>query len=268
MRSTCSPPAAPTAATTSPSPSRSAPIRTSTPSTCRTARSLATPQLPQEVQRAGLTIRKKSAALLQVISLYSPKNTYDAVSVSNYATINIIDALARIRGVGQATLFGPLDYSLRIWLDPDRLTELNLTPNDVIAAVQSQNVQAALGRIGAAPITARPAAPDQHQDQGAADASPRNSPTSSCAPTPTARCVRVKDVARVELGAKSQERYSRFNGAPAAAIGIYQTPGANAVEVARQVRETMERAGRRASPRTSPIRVVLRHHRLRHGDDR
>ncbi len=115
--------------------------------------SLAMPLLPDEVTRTGLTIRKKSAALLQVINIYSPKNTYDAVYLSNYATINIIDPLSRIKGVGQATLFGPLDYSLRIWLDPDRLTELNLTPNDVITAVQGQNVQAALGRVGAAPVT-------------------------------------------------------------------------------------------------------------------
>jgi len=115
--------------------------------------SLAIPQLPQEVSRSGLTIRKKSAALLQVINVYSPNNTYDPVYLSNYATINLIDPVARIRGVGQVQLFGPLDYSLRIWLDPDRLTELNLTPNDVIAAVQDQNIQAALGRVGAAPIT-------------------------------------------------------------------------------------------------------------------
>src|SRR5207249_3103862 len=87
--------------------------------------SLAIPQLPQEVSRNGLTIRKKSAALLQVVAIYSPNNTYDALYLSNYATINIIDTLARINGVGQATLFGPLDYSLRIWLDPDRLTELD-----------------------------------------------------------------------------------------------------------------------------------------------
>src|SRR5579859_154200 len=112
---------------------------------------LATPLLPQEVQRQGLTIRKKSAALLQIVTLYAPKNTHDALYLSNYATINVVDPLARIRGVGQATLFGPLDYSLRLWLDPDRLTAFNLTPADVVAAVQSQNVQAALGRIGAAP---------------------------------------------------------------------------------------------------------------------
>src|SRR5262249_55414924 len=112
---------------------------------------LATPLLPQEVQRQGLVIRKKSAALLQVINIYSPKSTRDALFLSNYATINVLDPIGRIRGVGQATLFGPLDYSLRLWLDPDRLAAFNLTPADVIAAVQSQNVQAALGRIGAAP---------------------------------------------------------------------------------------------------------------------
>src|SRR6201998_1596239 len=115
--------------------------------------SLAIPQLPDEVQRVGLSVRKKSAALLQVINIYSPKNTYDAVYLSNYATINVIDPVARIKGVGQVQLFGPLDYSLRIWLDPDRLTQRNLTPNDVIQAVQSQNVQAALGRIGAQPAS-------------------------------------------------------------------------------------------------------------------
>ncbi len=114
---------------------------------------LATPLLPDEVTRTGLTIRKKSSALLQVINIYSPKKTYDAVYLSNYATINIIDPLSRIKGVGQATLFGPLDYSLRVWLDPDRLTQFNLTPNDVITAVQGQNIQAALGRVGAAPVS-------------------------------------------------------------------------------------------------------------------
>src|ERR1044071_6347218 len=112
---------------------------------------LATPLLPQEVQRQGLVIRKKSAALLQVITIASPKNTHDALYLNNYTTINVIDPLSRIRGVGQASLFGALDYSMRLWLDTDRLTALKLTPSDVVAAVQSQNVQAAIGRIGAAP---------------------------------------------------------------------------------------------------------------------
>jgi hydrophobic/amphiphilic exporter-1 (mainly G- bacteria), HAE1 family len=200
--------------------------------------SLATPQLPPEVSRAGLTIRKKSAALLQVINLYSPNKTFDAIYLSNYATINLIDPLARIKGVGQATLFGPLDYSLRIWLDPDRLTELNLTPNDVIAAVQGQNIQAALGRVGAAPITTEQQVQINIKTKGRLT-QPEEFAAIVLRANPDGSVIRIKDVARVETSAKTQDRYSRFNGAPAAAIGIYQTPGSNAVEVARQVRETM-----------------------------
>jgi len=200
--------------------------------------SLAIPQLPDEVSHAGLTVRKKSAALLQVINIYSPKNTYDAVYLSNYATINIIDPLARIKGVGQVTLFGPLDYSLRIWLDPDRLTELNLTPNDVIQAVQNQNVQAALGRIGAAPITTEQQVQINIKTKGRLTR-PEEFAAIILRANPDGSAVRVGDVARVEMGARSQDRYSRYNGAPAAAIGIYQSPGSNAVDVAKQVRDTM-----------------------------
>src|ERR1700736_6106385 len=200
--------------------------------------SLAIPQLPQEVSRNGLSIRKKSAALLQVINIYSPKSTYDALYLSNYATINIIDPLARINGVGQASLFGPLDYSLRIWLDPDRLTELNLTPNDVIAAVQDQNIQAALGRVGAAPITKEQQVQINIKTTGRLTR-PEEFAAIVLRANPDGSVIRVRDVARVEMSAKSQDRYGRFNGAPAAPIGIYQTPGSNAVEVARQVRETM-----------------------------
>jgi HAE1 family hydrophobic/amphiphilic exporter-1 len=200
---------------------------------------LAQPQLPAEVTRAGLTIRKKSSALLQVINLYSPKNTYDSVYLSNYATINIIDPLSRIRGVGQATLFGPLDYSLRVWLDPNRLTEFTLTPNDVINAIQGQNIQAALGRVGAAPVL-----PDQQLQLTIKTKGRLTSPEEFARivlrANPDGSVVRVSDVARVELGARTQDRYSRFNGAPAASIGIYQTPGSNAVDVTRQIRATMK----------------------------
>jgi HAE1 family hydrophobic/amphiphilic exporter-1 len=205
---------------------------------------LATPLLPQEVQRQGLVIRKKSPALLQVIAIYSPKNTHDALFLNNYATINIIDPLARIRGVGQASLFGALDYSLRLWLDPDRLTAFNLTPADIVAAVQSQNVQAALGRIGAAP------SPQYQQLQLTITTEGRLTRTDEfqniiVRANPDGSVVRVKDIARVDLGAKTEERYSRFNGTPAAAIGIYQSPGANAVDVARQVRETLDQLKQR-----------------------
>src|SRR5690242_14646950 len=206
--------------------------------------SLAIPQLPAEVSRSGLTIRKKSAALLQVINLYSPDNTYDAIYLSNYATINLIDALARIKGVGQVTLFGPLDYSLRIWLDPDRLTELNLTPNDVIAAVQSQNIQAALGRVGAAPTTSQQQVQINITTKGRLTL-PEEFAAIVLRANPDGSVVRIKDVARVEMSAKSQDRYSRFNGAPTAALGIYQAPGSNAVDVAQRVRDTMTELSKR-----------------------
>ncbi|HEY2870381.1 MAG TPA: multidrug efflux RND transporter permease subunit [Reyranella sp.] len=200
---------------------------------------LATPQLPQEVQRQGLVIRKKSAALLQIITITSPKHTRDALYLSNYATINVVDPLARIRGVGQATLFGPLDYSLRLWIDPDKLASFNLTPADVVAAVQSQNLQAALGRIGSAPVPANQQLQLTIVTEGRLS-DPRQFEDIIVRANRDGSVVRVKDIARVDMGAKTQERYSRFNGLPTAAIGIYQSPGANAVAVAEEVRKTME----------------------------
>src|SRR5439155_354082 len=178
------------------------------------------------------------------INIYSPKNTHDALFLNNYATINIIDPLARIRGVGQASLFGPLDYSMRLWLDPDRLTAFNLTPADVVTAVQSQNVQAALGRIGSAPT------PQRQQIQLTISTQGRLTRTEEfdnivVRANADGSVVRVKDVARADLGAKTQERYARYYGAPAAAIGIYQSPGANAVEVARHVRDTLDQLKQR-----------------------
>ena len=233
------------------------------------------------MQRQGLVIRKKSAALLQVITISSPKNTHDALYLNNYATINVIDPLARIRGVGQATLFGPLDYSMRLWLDPDRLTAFNLTPADVVAAVQSQNVQAAVGRIGAAPT------PQHQQLQLTITTKGRLTRAEQfeniiVRANPDGSLVRVKDVARVDLGAKTAGAHRRYNGAPAAAIGIYQSPGANAVDVARQVRQTLDPLKQRF-PDDLAYRVLGRHgvrhrdrrrgrahagHRLRAGGDR
>jgi hydrophobic/amphiphilic exporter-1 (mainly G- bacteria), HAE1 family len=205
---------------------------------------LATPLLPQEVTQQGLVIRKKSAALLQVVQLFSPKGTYDSLFLSNYATINIIDTLSRINGVGQATLFGPLNYSLRVWLDPDRLTALNLTPKDVVSAVQSQNVQAALGRVGAAPVSKDQQFQLTIKTKGRLT-SPEEFGAIVLRAGPGGSEVRIKDVARVELGAQSSDRYTRYNGAPSASIGIYQSPGANAVEVTRAVQQTMDDLAKR-----------------------
>src|SRR5207244_11565570 len=137
---------------------------------------------------------------------------------------------------GQATLFGPLDYSLRIWLDPDRLTSLNLTPNDVIAAVQGQNVQAAIGRIGAAPVASDQRFQLTIKTKGRL-IQPAEFAEIVLRANPDGSVVRVKDVARVGTGARSSDRYSRLDGSPAAPIGIYQSPGANAVAVTAQVRK-------------------------------
>ena len=227
---------------------------------------LATPLLPQEVQRQGLVIRKKSAALLQIITITSPKHTHDALYLSNYATINVVDPLARIRGVGQATLFGPLDYSLRLWLDPDKLTSYTLTPADVVGAVQGQNVQAALGRIGSAP----PPKSQQLQLTIKTDGRltrPEEFESIIVRANRDGSVVRVRDVARVDMGAKTQERYSRFNGVPTAAIGIYQSPGANAVEVADSVRKVMEELKQRF-PGGRVLRPAVGQYRVRDRDGR
>src|SRR6478735_4428830 len=116
-------------------------------------------RLPQEVQRSGLIVRKQSSAVLQFIALTSGASEHNPLFLSNYATINMIDRMARVPGVGQVNLFGAQNYSMRVWFEIDRLTALNLTPNDLVTAIQSQNVQAAVGRIGAQPI------PDTQQFQ-------------------------------------------------------------------------------------------------------
>ncbi len=205
---------------------------------------LATPQLPEEVQRQGVTTRKQSSALLQVIQLYSPNGTYDQLFVSNYATINIVDALKRINGVGDASLFGPLDYAMRVWLDPERLTAFGLSPGDVAEAIRSQNIQAAVGRVGAAPLTADQQFQLTITTQGRLTTAEQFERIIVRA-NPDGSTVTVGDLARVELGARSSDITSRFNGGPSAAIGIYQSPGANAIAVAEAVAAELERLSER-----------------------
>ena len=114
---------------------------------------IALSKMPEEVRRSGVTVKKKSSALLGVIAVYSPKQTHDELFLSNYVTINLLDQIRSTPGVGDALLFGPQDYSMRVWIKTDQLTGLGLTTGDVISAIQSQNVQAAVGRIGARPIS-------------------------------------------------------------------------------------------------------------------
>ena len=205
---------------------------------------LATAKLPQEVSRQGLTIKKKSSALLLVIGLSSPEGTYDALFLSNYATINIVDELARVPGVGDAGIYGPLNYSMRVWLNSDRLTSLALSPNDIIQAIQSQNTQAAVGRIGAAPVGFDQQFQLTIRTKGRLT-DPGEFENIVVRANPDGSIVRIRDVGRVELGAQSSDSFGRFNGKPGAILYVTQAPGANAVAIAASVRAAMDRLAER-----------------------
>ena len=203
--------------------------------------SLADPKLPEEVRRQGVTVKKKSSAILQVISLYSPDKTQDTLFLSNYATINLLDNIKRIRGVGDAFLFGGLDYSMRVWLDSDRLTNLGLTPNDVVQAIQGQNIQAAVGRIGSQPMTDDQLFQLNIQTQGRL-VTVEEFERIVVRANPDGSFVRVRDLGGVELGAKASDAQGRFNGGPGALIAVFLAPGANALDVATSVQDYVERA--------------------------
>jgi hydrophobe/amphiphile efflux-1 (HAE1) family protein len=195
--------------------------------------------LPPEVQRLGVTTKKQSSALLQVVAVYSPKGSRDALFLSNFATITLLDTLRRVPGVGDATLFGALDYSMRVWLNLDRMSSLDITPNDVVKAVQAQNVQAAVGLVGAAPLMEDVGFQLNISTQGRLT-TVEEFENIVVRATSEGALVRVKDVARVELGAKTSDQLGRYNGKPAAGIQIYQLPGANALATAKGVRDAIK----------------------------
>ena len=201
----------------------------------------ALPQLPQAVQVQGLTVIKRSAAILQFMNLYSETGKLSPVFITSYATINVLDELARVPGVGQALLFGKLNYSMRIWFDTQRLASLNLAPSDVVQAIQAQNVQAPVGRIGA-----RPVANDQQyqlnvQTQGTLT-TPQQFSKIVLRANPDGSVLRVGDVARVEMGAQNEDTETRINGLPSVGIALYLAPDANAVQTATAVGRTLKRA--------------------------
>lgn len=200
---------------------------------------IADPKLPEEVRRQGITVKKQSTQIVQMIALWAPDERFDALYLSNYANLNLRDQLGRIPGVGEVTVFGAGDYSMRIWLKPDRLKARNLTPQDVIAALNEQNVQVAAGQIGSPPampdtafqftIEALGRLRDEEQFENIIIKRAEGG-----------RFTYLRDVARVELGAKSYAYDANFNGKSCAAIAIYQLPGANALDLAARVRATME----------------------------
>ncbi len=198
----------------------------------------ATAMLPAEVQSTGIIVKKQSSSMLQVVAVYAPKGDRDALFLSNFATINILDTLKRVPGVGEATLFGPLDYSMRVWLDLDRMSSLDITADDVVRAVKAQNAQAAVGRIGAAPLSDEVDFQFNISTQGRLTTVPEFENIVVRA-MPDGGLVKIKDIAKVELGAKSSDSQARYNGAPATGVAIYQLPGANALEAANGVRKAL-----------------------------
>jgi hydrophobe/amphiphile efflux-1 (HAE1) family protein len=199
---------------------------------------IALSKLPQEAQRNGVIVKKKSSALLGVIAVYAPKNDYDTLFVSNYATINLLDAIRSTPGVGDAALFGAQDYAMRAWIRTDRLTGLDLTTADIINAIQSQNAQAAVGRIGARPISDDQQLQLNIQTKGRLT-SPEEFGKIVLRTNADGSILRLSDVARLELGAANLDRDTRLNGGPAVLIGIYQSPGANAIAALDAVKKTV-----------------------------
>ena len=199
---------------------------------------IALSKLPQDVQKQGVRVEKKSSALLGVIALYSPKGTHDPLFISNYATINLLDQIKATPGVGEASLWGPQDYAMRAWVHTDQLTGLGLTTGDIVNAIQAQNVQAAVGRIGARPVSNDQRLQLNIQTKGRLN-SVADFENIVIRTNPDGSVLRLKDVARVELGAANLDRETRLNGRPAAALAIYQTPGANAISTMKAIRAQM-----------------------------
>src|ERR1700722_13037523 len=228
--------------------------------------SQAQPFLPQDVKNFGVTIKKSLAFPLMVISLYSPDSRYDSTFLANYALINVNDALLRVKGVGDIRNLGASDYSMRMWLNPDLLARLGLTVTDIQNAIRAQNVVNPAGQIGA-----EPAPPGQQltytmRAQGRL-VNPEEFGNVVIRENPDGSNVRVRDVARVELGALTYQQSGTFNGQPAAVIAAFQTPGSNALDVAENIRNTMADLARRFPPgvgykvsldTTAPVKAGIR----------
>jgi len=197
-------------------------------------------KLPQDVVRQGLSITKQSPDLVEIVALTSPDGSRDELYLSNYATLQVVDVLARVPGVGQVTVFNGRDYGMRLWLNPDTLAGLGLTAGDVAAAVREQNLQAAAGQIG------QPPAPRGQQFQYTVTTRGRLSTAAEfediiLRTRSDGSILRVRDVGRVELGSQSYASFGRVGGTPAALVGVFQLPNANALDVSRGVQAAVAR---------------------------
>jgi len=198
-------------------------------------------RLPQSVIAQGVTVKKQSPSILMLISLASPDGTYDANFLINYCGINLRDQLLRIPGIAQVDLFGGTDYGMRIWLRPDRLAQLKLTPSDVIAAIQEQNLQAPAGRVGMAPSP-------KDQEFTYTVSAPGRLVTAEefeniiIRETPTGGAIRIRNVGRAELGSQDYNSFGRLDGKPAGSMAVYLLPGANQLQASEAIYATMTRA--------------------------
>jgi len=208
-------------------------------------------QLPDAVKREGVIVNRSSPDILMVVGLYSPNSTYDAVFLGNYCDINLVDSIKRVKGVGDVKNFTAQDYSMRVWLRPDKLASLGITPSDIQNAIKEQNAQSPAGRIGA-----EPAPPGQEMQFNVRALGllkdPKEFEEIIIRSNPDGSQVKVKDVGRVELGAMTYDLRARFNqsGKPssAGALGIFLAPGANAIETADNVKKILEAAKLRFPP--------------------
>lgn len=206
----------------------------------------ASAQLPADVMSSGVTTKKTTPDILMYVALHSPGGTYDELFLSNYAAINIIENIKRVSGVGNVQLFGA-EFGMRIWLHPDRMATLGLTPSDILQAIREQNVQAPAGQVGQLP------APDDQQFQYSVQvrgrlADPEEFGDIIVRAQPNGNFVRLKDVARVELGAKDYNFSTRYNGKPAAAFSVNLTPDGSAIETSRLLLQSLEELARSFPP--------------------
>src|SRR6266481_6532242 len=199
---------------------------------------IAQPQLPDEVQRIGVTVKKNSPDLMMVIHLTSPDGSRDQLYISNYATLQVKDVLARLDGVGDVRIFGARDYAMRIWLDPDKVAARNLTAGEVVTALQSQNVQVASGVLNQPPTASLGAFQLNVETLGRL-VDPRQFENIVARNDPNGRVTRIRDVGRVELGAQDYSANSYLDERQAVALLIFQRPGSNALATADRIKATI-----------------------------
>ncbi len=209
---------------------------------------LALPFLPDAVQSQGVSVQKRSSAFMMVIAVYSPDNSYDQAYVANYANVYVLDALKRIPGANQASIFGSADYAMRIWIKPDRMAKLGITVADVQNAVSAQNQQFSAGRLGQSPTNGPVQQTFPVATKGRLTEPAEFDNIILRAQSGDAAIVRIKDIGHAELGAKDYTLRGRYNGKTATLLAVYQQPGANALQVAKQVRQTLEQLSKNFPP--------------------